>query len=131
LSRFCLDTSAYSHFMRGTPEVVALIDGASSICVPSVVVGELRVGFALGSRQDENERLLAAFLRQPVVELLAVDEEAARIYAEIVVGLRAAGTPVPTNDVWIAATAAAAGAVVLTYDAHFRHIHRVSCRVLA
>lgn len=66
-----------------------------------------------------------------MVEILVVDDEAAQIYAEIVVALRRAGTPIPTNDIWIAAIAARGGAPVLTYDAHFAQIARVSSRILS
>jgi predicted nucleic acid-binding protein len=52
------------------------------------------------------------------------------IYAEIFIGLRAAGTPVPTNDMWIAAVAAREGVHVVTYDAHFRLIARIGTHVL-
>ena len=58
------------------------------------------------------------------------DEETARIYGEIVVALRRKGTPLPTNDVRIAAAAARAGATVPTFDAHFREIVRVGVPVL-
>ena len=53
------------------------------------------------------------------------------VYAEIVVALREAGTPLPVNDIWIAACAAAAGASVLTYDAHFRSIRRIGSIILS
>ena len=73
---------------------------------------------------------LDRFLSNPVVEELVIDTEVGRIYAEIVVDLRAAGTPLPTNDVWIAATAARSGATVLTYDDHFNAIARVGAIVI-
>ncbi|HVR12094.1 MAG TPA: type II toxin-antitoxin system VapC family toxin [Thermoanaerobaculia bacterium] len=128
--RFCLDTSAYSYFKRGHPPVVALIDQAAWIGVPSIVIGELWVGFLLGQRPDRNQEDLAEFLRQPVVEELPVDGEIGQIYAEMVVALRKSGTPVPSNDIWVAATSARAGATVLTYDSHFAAIKRASALVL-
>ena len=131
MSRLCLDTSAYSHFKRGDDQATRLIDGAEWLGVPAIVVGELLTGFLTGRRREQNEAELQEFLASPVVEELAVDFEAARIYAEIVVDLRSAGTPVPTNDVWIAAVAARTGATVLTYDAHFELISRVGHLVLS
>ncbi len=125
MNRYCLDTSAYSYFKRGHPPVVDVIDHADWIGVPSIVLGELGVGFLLGDRPDRNQRDLAEFLRHPAVEELPVDGEIGQIYAEIVVALRASGSPVPSNDIWIAATAARAGATVLTYDSHFSAIKRV------
>lgn len=130
MSRICLDTSAYSHFKRGHDVATAIVDEADWVGVPAVVLGELRTGFALGARKADNEKELARFLANPVVRVLDVDDDAARVYAEIVVMLRKAGTPLPTNDVWIAAVAARDGAEVVTFDDHFRAIGRVGSRVL-
>lgn len=128
--RCVLDTSAYSHFMRGDPAVVDLIDAADWIGIPVVVLGELRTGFGLGKRVKQNEVELEQFLENPVVHVLDVEAAVARIYAEIVISLRRAGTPVPTNDIWIASTAAREGAHVVTFDAHFRAMGRVGSIVL-
>jgi predicted nucleic acid-binding protein len=130
MSRYCLDTSAYSHFRRGDPAVVELIDAAESIGLPTITIGELRTGFLLGRRATENEAELLEFLDSPVVSELPVEGEVSRHFAEIVVELRREGTPVPTNDIWIAATAARHGALVLTYDRHFETISRVGSIVL-
>ena len=95
-----------------------------------MVVGELHAGFRAGRQPERNEEELGRFLRHPVVEELPVDHDVARIYAEIVVSLRRRGTPLPTNDVWIAATAARAGAVVVAFDAHFAEIERIGVLLL-
>jgi tRNA(fMet)-specific endonuclease VapC len=130
MSRFCLDTSAYSHFRRGDADVMELLDIAEWIGLPAIVLGELRTGFLLGTRAQENEAALQQLLEHPVVEELPVEGEVSRHFAEIVVDLRRAGTPLPTNDLWIAATAARHGALVLTYDGHFEKIARVGAVVL-
>jgi predicted nucleic acid-binding protein len=131
MSRFCLDTSAYSHFKRGVPEVVRIVDRAEWIGMPAVTLGEIRTGFLLGARRVANESTLLDFLAHPIVEEVAVDGEVSLHFAEMVVDLRRAGTPVPTNDVWIAAASARAGALVLTYDGHFRSITRVGSLILS
>ncbi|MDP3719562.1 MAG: type II toxin-antitoxin system VapC family toxin [Acidobacteriota bacterium] len=128
--RFCLDTSAYSHFKRGDPQVVELIDRADWLGVPVVVLGELAVGFRQGSRRKEHESDLAEFLANPVVEVLPVDEDMVGIYADVVTDLKKAGTPLPANDIWIATVATRHGATVLTYDQHFRLIARTGSTVL-
>jgi len=130
VSRVCMDTSAYSHFRRGDAPVVEIIGTARWVGIPSIVLGELRTGFLLGNQAARNEDDLRRFLRHPLVEILDVDDEAARIYAEIMIALRKAGTPLPTNDIWVAAVAARDGAAVLTYDEHFRLIHRVGSTIL-
>lgn len=78
----------------------------------------------------ENRTQRRTFLRHPAVEPISVDDEVARIYGEIVVDLRGSGTPIPTNDVWVAACAARTGAAVLTFDAHFRNIARIDSMVI-
>ena len=130
MMRLCLDTSAYSNFQRGEPRVVERMDRAEWIGIPAVVVGELWAGFLLGTRVDENIAALEEFLRHRVVETLPVDGETGRIFGEIFLDLRRKGHPLPTNDMWIAATAAQSGATVLTVDEHFREIARVSALVL-
>ena len=130
MSRYCLDTSAYSNFKRGDLRVVNLLDSADWLGISSIVLGELWTGFILGNRLEKNEAELREFLDNPVVERLSIDPEVARLYGEIVVDLRRAATPIPTNDIWIAAAAARAGATVLTYDPHFGRISRVGSLVL-
>lgn len=130
MSAYCLDTSAYSNFRRGNEEVAALLDQAELVGVPTVALGELRTGFLLGGRRRRNETELDAFLNNPVVEVLPVDSETSRQYAEIVAELRKAGTPIPTNDIWIAATAARNGTTVLTCGDHFERIGRVGSVVI-
>jgi tRNA(fMet)-specific endonuclease VapC len=125
VSRYCLDTSAYSHFKRGDPRVVDAVNRAEWIGVPTIVIGELWSGFLQGRNPERNQAELEEFLGNPFVEVVPVDDAVARIYAEIVSNLRRAATPLPSNDIWIAATAARAGGTVLTYDEHFTSITRV------
>ncbi|MEA2336631.1 MAG: tRNA(fMet)-specific endonuclease VapC [Thermoanaerobaculia bacterium] len=110
--------------------MIELLDSAEWIGIPTIVLGELRVGFLLGARREENEAELRDFLAAPVVEVVGVDSEVSRHYAEIYVDLRRAGTPITTNDIWIAATAAREGALVVSYDDHFRAISRVGSVIL-
>ena len=110
--------------------MVDLVDEADWIGLSAIALGELRAGFRGGSHRRRNEAELDEFLRHPLVEELRVDHDVARIYAEIVHALRAKGTPVPTNDVWIAATAARSGASVVTYDPHFAAMERVGVVLL-
>jgi tRNA(fMet)-specific endonuclease VapC len=125
VSRYCLDTSAYSQFKRGESEVTGLLDRAEWIGIPSIVIGELFVGFLAGGRRARNEEELAEFLAHPAVDEIPVDRDVARIYADIVTALRRAGTPLPTNDIWIAATSARVGSPILTFDAHFQAVGRI------
>jgi len=130
LSSYCLDTSAYSNFRRGNEEVATLLDRAELVGVSTIALGELRTGFALGGRRERNEAELDDFLENPAVEVLQVDSETSHHYAEIVAELRKAGTPLPTNDIWIAAVASRNGTTVLTCDDRFERIARVGSVVI-
>ena len=117
-----LDTSAYSAFRRGNPEVAELMAAASVITVPIVVVGELEAGFELVRRTDQNRLTLAEFLAEPGVEVRNTTGRTARLYARIFARLRTAGTPIPINDVWIAAAATECGGLLLTFDRDFERV---------
>jgi tRNA(fMet)-specific endonuclease VapC len=125
MSRILVDTSAYSEHLRDHPEVKAAIQRASAIALSVVSIGELRVGFLKGGRTRRNEEFLRGFLASPRARAIPVDEETASRYAAIRDYLRRQGTPIPSNDVWIAATAAQHGLRLLTLDSHFLQIPQV------
>jgi len=116
-----LDTNAYSAFCRGEEKVIQLLEEAESLIVPSIVAGELISGFLQGTRWEENWADFRVFLAQPGVHFQEIGLAEAEKYGLLVKNLKEAGTPVPTNDMWIAATALGQGAAVITRDAHFDH----------
>ena len=119
MSALVIDTNAYSGFMRGLPGVVQALRDAHEIHLPLIVLAELLAGFAAGTRARKNRDELAQFLASPRVHLLKPDEKTAHYYAEVFVALRASGTPIPTNDLWIAALARQHRLPLLTLDTHF------------
>lgn len=125
MRRILVDTSAYSAFMRGNPDVVSATRRADEIVLTPVVLAELRAGFLRGRWKAKNEMELSSFLDSPKVITVPIDEESAERYAVIIASLWEAGTPVPTNDIWIAASAMQHGLRVLTTDAHYRLISQV------
>ena len=122
-----LDTNAYTAFMLGVQEVVEVIAHADRLFLSSVMLGELLGGFATGTREPKNRAELARFINSPRVEILPVTSNTADSYALIYVGLRRKGQPIPTNDLWIAASALEHGAALLTRDAHFAQIEGLRC----
>jgi len=123
--RLLVDTSAYSGFMRGHPEIKVAIQEADEIYVNSIVLGELGAGFIKGRRRRKNEAELKRFLGSPRVSLLDVTEDTAERYAVILNSLWRAGTPIPTNDIWIAASAMEYGLHVLTTDDHYQKVSQI------
>ena len=122
-----LDTNAYTAFKLGDAAVVEVVAHAERLCLNSVVLGELLGGFAAGTREAKNRAELAQFLDSPRVELLPVTAQTADSYALVYSGLRRKGQPIPTNDLWIAASALEHGAGLLTRDAHFAQIDGLRC----
>jgi len=122
IGKLALDTSAYSRFRAGDTRVRDLIAEAAQVLVPAPVLGELHGGFEMGSRTLENRVALSEFLSEPFVRTIPVSENVARHYGRVYAGLRRAGTPMPTNDIWIAACALDEGACLLTFDHDFDSI---------
>ncbi|MDE3019023.1 MAG: type II toxin-antitoxin system VapC family toxin [Nitrospirota bacterium] len=126
--RFLLDTSAYSAFMRRYPDVIQLFESAESLYLNPVVLAEVRAGFLLGTRREKNERALREFLQSSRVTVLPIDDETADRWAVIAVSLRKAGTPISSNDIWIAASAMQYGLPILTSDSDFQKVPQVMVR---
>jgi predicted nucleic acid-binding protein len=125
MSGILLDTSAYSAFMRGHPAIKLFIQRSEEIRVTPVVLGELISGFKMGKDERRNRKLLEEFLSSPRVDIVEIDEETSERYAIILNALREKGTPIPTNDIWIASSAMQYGLRVLTTDTHYLQISQV------
>ena len=118
----CLDTNAYRRIHDGHVPAIDLLESADTACLPVIVLGELHAGFEIGSHRQRNLELLNRFLKEMDIRLAFVDRQIAERYGHLSAHLRRIGTPIPTNDIWVAATAMELGARLLTYDQHFSHI---------
>lgn len=117
--KLALDTNRYVDLCKGLAPTVDLVASADAVFLPFVVVGELRAGFALGRRGAENERVLRRFLQKAGVHLLLADDQTTFHYASVFRHLRERGTPVPTNDMWIASLVLEHNLVLHARDEHF------------
>lgn len=117
--KLLIDTNRYTDFVRGDADTVRLLTEADRIFVPFIVLAELRAGFQCGTIARRNEAVLASFLSNARVEVLYPDARTLQVYAEIFAQLRAQGTPIPTNDIWIAALAVQHALPLCSRDAHF------------
>ena len=117
-----LDTSGYSLFDAGLEGAIKSMESASIYSIPSVVWGELLSGFKRGSRHLRNLKRLNEFCREFDVEVIEVDQGVAEIYSNILIDLRKKGRPIPTNDLWIAASCLAVEGTLLTADGHFKEV---------
>jgi len=117
-----LDTSGYALFDAGFAPAVAAMERATQLAIPSIALGELLSGFRKGSRMGRNVARLNQFVETFDVEWLEVTPAVAQRYAQVHDQLRRRGTPIPTNDLWIAACCLAAAATLLTSDPHFQRV---------
>jgi tRNA(fMet)-specific endonuclease VapC len=122
MKRVLIDTNIYSYALRGVVDVVEVLRSADEIAICAISIGELLAGFKHGLREKENRKELAIFLDSPRVRLMPVDEETGEFYAEIVDHLKKIGRPIPTNDLWIGATALQHGYKLYSKDKHFKTI---------
>ncbi len=122
MKKILIDTNIYSYAMRGDHDVTDQVKKMDEIGISVISIGELYSGFKAGSKQLENHSELEFFLDSPRVVLYSVDIITADYYSEILSGLKKAGTPIPTNDIWIAAVAFQHGLKLFTKDVHFSFI---------
>ena len=123
--RVAFDTNRYVDLCKGVDETVALLEEAEAVMLPFVVLGELRAGFALGRRQAENERTLRRFLLKEGVRVLFADDQTTHHYASVFLQLRKQGTPIPTNDMWLAALVLQHNLALHARDKHFDHLAQI------
>jgi tRNA(fMet)-specific endonuclease VapC len=124
--RLALDTNRYTDLCRGNAEVVDRIEEADEVWIPFIVLGELRAGFAVGSQGPRNEGILSRFLVKSGVDVLFADEQTTHYYANVYRQLRKQGTPMPTNDMWIAALVLQHSLTLYDRDTHFDALPQLS-----
>ena len=124
--RIAIDSNRYVDFCKGEETIVGVVRRARQIVLPFIVVAELRAGFRFGSRAKKNESVFSRFLQSERVAILFADEGTTFCYAELFAELRRSGTPVPTNDLWIAALVIQHGLTLCSRDRHFDHFARLS-----
>jgi tRNA(fMet)-specific endonuclease VapC len=120
--KILLDTNAYVALMQGHTEVAGRVRHATRVYLSVVVAGELLFGFRNGSRYEKNIGELEEFLNNPFVEFLSVSYVTADRFGRISAALKQKGTPLPSNDIWIAAHAMESSAELLSFDRHFEKI---------
>ena len=120
--RVALDTNRVIDLFRGDVELAEQLGTAEEVWIPLFALGEIKAGFQGGTQQRRNDNLLTKLLAKPTVGVLLPSRETAEHYARIFVQLRRAGTPVPDNDLWIAALVLEHDLILITRDRHFERI---------
>ncbi len=127
--KLILDTNAYIGFKLDYAELVEYLVRANSIFVSPIVLGELMFGFRDGEKFDKNTEELNQFLAHPAVEIISITEITSDRYSRIAAKLKQQGTPIPSNDIWIAAQTMETGAELVTMDNHFSRIEGLVYRL--
>jgi tRNA(fMet)-specific endonuclease VapC len=122
MRKILLDTNAYTNLLSGNEDILDTIVMADIVYMSIFVLGELHAGFAGGVKKAENEATLHDFLMRSTVKTLNATSETASVFGFVKNNLRKAGTPIPINDVWIAAHGMESGSTIVTYDNHFRQV---------
>ena len=125
--RVALDTNRLADLFRGDKELAQRLEGCEEVGVPLIVLGEMKAGFYAGAREELGETLLRELLARSTVRLLNPGPETAERYARLFVQLKRAGTPIPQNDLWIAALVLEHDLRLITRDQHFQRIPQLLC----
>lgn len=120
--RAALDTNRLTDLFQGDATLARQLGSCDEVWLPLTVLAELRAGFLGGNRAARNEALVQSFLIRPTVRVLLPNLDTADAYARLFVQLKQAGTPIPDNDLWIAALCLQHNLTLITRDRHFRHI---------
>jgi len=106
LPHYLIDTNIWSHLQRRTSKkLVAHFANlaAGQTFLSPIVLGEMETGFLKGDRAPQRRAALDQIISS--CQLLTVNRHIALEYARLRAQLEQAGTPVGTNDTWIAAEA--------------------------
>jgi tRNA(fMet)-specific endonuclease VapC len=122
-----LDTNALSAFADGDQKLLGAIENEADLSLPVIVLGEYFYGIQRSRHRASYETWIKTNL--PYFDLLPIVRETAERYSEIRHELKSAGTPIPTNDLWIAALARHRGMRLVTRDNHFQAVRGL--RILA
>ncbi len=117
-----LDTNCYSAYLAGDERVLSALAEAEVVYMSIFVLGELFAGFRGGTKVRQNREYLKRFLAKRNVKTLSATQDTAEIFGDLKDKLKRSGSPLPINDVWIAAHALETGSVLITYDSHFQKI---------
>jgi tRNA(fMet)-specific endonuclease VapC len=120
--RVALDTNRLTDLFQGDAGLADQLGYCDEVWIPLVVLAEIKAGFLGGTQQSRNEALLQALLARATVGVLMPTRTTAEHYARVFVQLKRAGTPIPDNDLWIAAMVLENNLTLITRDRHFERV---------
>lgn len=119
--KYILDTNIVIRIFAKDKHVLRKIESSKEVFVPSIVIGELCYGAYKSIKIGENLSKIEQLKRD--TPILYCTYEIAQEYGKIKAELKKAGTPIPENDIWIAAFARHHGLPLSTNDHHFENVN--------
>jgi tRNA(fMet)-specific endonuclease VapC len=119
-NNYIADSNIVIDIFNGNKKFADKFSGQKEILIPVIVIGELYTGINRVVNKAKHLKKLIDFL--PLCKVINIDMDTAKIYGELVAALYRKGKPLPTNDIWIAATAIQHSLTVATKDNHFQEI---------
>jgi len=120
IGKLALDTNAVIAYREGISEVCKLVEEADVIILPVTVIGELLYGALNSTKTRSNEKFVHEFAGYSLV--MQINESVAARYARVRFTLKRQGTPIPENDIWIAAACLDLKVPILSRDDHFKQV---------
>ena len=125
--RAALDTNRLTDLFKGDTSLAEWLETCDEVWIPLIVLAEMKAGFYGGAQQQRNQILLRKLLSKATFRILLPGHETAEQYARLFVQLKRAGTPIPDNDLWIAALVLEHDLKLITRDQHFQYIPQLLC----
>jgi tRNA(fMet)-specific endonuclease VapC len=126
MSGVLLDTSVLVSHLRGRLDLLEHVRPDEPLFLSLTTLGELYKGAVKSTEPARNVARVEELLRH--MALLHPDQATAKKYADIAAQLERQGTPIPQNDLWIAACALDYGLPIATHDAHFERVNGLDVR---
>jgi len=115
-----LDTNIVSAWLKGETVIADKMDASRKVYIPVIVIGEMHYGAQYSMDVQKNIDNIKKVASR--YEILLVNNDTAVLYGLIKALLRKKGSPIPENDIWIAATAKQHSLTLITRDKHFNEI---------
>ena len=126
--RVALDTNRLTDLFQGDAELADRLSECDEVWIPLIVLAEIKAGFTAARSNTATKSFCGAFLAKPTVGVLLPARETAEHYAHLFVQLKRVGTPIPDNDIWIAALVLEHDLQLITRDQHFERVPQLLAR---
>ena len=128
MEQVALDTNIAIDVLNQVQSIIEELRKYERIYLPVTVSGELLFGAKNSAKRQKNLSRFRAYIG--TCEEIPIDNMIAEAYSDIRLSLKQKGTPIPENDIWIAATCQVNGLKLLTRDQHFRRVEGLEVEIL-